>query len=145
VSYPFAFRRLVVDAYHRGEGSLAELASEYDISIPTLREWLSRARQKGDLNARTSPGRPPKLGAAARNALRDLLAADNDATLPMLAHELWQRTGARVSRQTIGRTLQQLDLTRKKSPSTLRNAGALPSCSLAASVAVESHASTQRA
>ena len=145
MSYPFAFRRLVVDAYQRGEGSLAELAGEYDISIPTLREWLSRARQKGDLNARTSPGRPLKLDAAARNALRDLLAVDNDATLPMLAHELWRRTGARVSRQTIGRALQQLDLTRKKGPSTHRNAGALRSSSPAASFAVESHTSTRRA
>jgi len=51
----------------------------------------------------------------------------------------------RLRRQTIGRALQQLDLTRKKSPSTHRNAGALRSSSPAASFAVESHTSTRRA
>jgi arginine repressor len=46
--------------------------------------------------------------------LRELVEADNDATLVQLAERLDERTGVRVSGSTISRTLSKLDITRKK-------------------------------
>jgi transposase len=110
-----------VAAYLRGEGSLSELAEHYDLSIPTLHQWVMRASKTGVLAPRTSPGRPRKLADPALARLRDLVAEDNDATLPALAEAMARREGVLVSRQTIGRALQHLDVTRKKSRSMRRN------------------------
>src|SRR5437867_4041659 len=97
MAYPMAFRQLLVAAYQQGEGSLADLAETYGVSIPTVHAWVQRARQPGDLAARTSPGRPPTLDSAARNYLRSLVAEDHDATLPMRAHALTAHLDTPVS------------------------------------------------
>ena len=145
MAYPFEFRKRVVDAYLRGEGSLAELAEDYGVSIPTLHDWVIRLRQTGDLTARTSSGRPPKLDATARHVLRDLVAEDNDATLPMLARSLSRKVGVTVSPRTLGRALQELDVTRKKSPSSRRNVEAWLLSSREVNSVAASRASTRRA
>ena len=46
--------------------------------------------------------------------LADLVAANNDATLAELCDQLEDRVGVRVSRSTMGRLTQQLNLTVKK-------------------------------
>jgi transposase len=111
-----------VEAYLAGEGSLVDLAEAYGIGVRTLHGWVVRARCLGDLVPRTSPGRPRKLEEVSLAILRDLVAADNDGTLPDLARVVARRTGVKVSRQTIGRALQYMDVTRKKSLATTRNA-----------------------
>jgi transposase len=127
MAYPVCLRRFIVDAYLREEGSLAELAEEYGISIPTLHGWVRRARETGDVRSRCIPGRPSKLDAEAQQILHELLAQDNDATLPMLARTLEARTGVTVSPRTVGRVLARLNMTRKKSRSTRPNVAALVS------------------
>ena len=54
------------------------------------------------------------LNAKHHEVLRDLVEADNDATLPQLAQRLAARTGIQVSASTISRTLSKLNMTRKK-------------------------------
>jgi transposase len=46
--------------------------------------------------------------------LRELVEADNDATLVQLAERLGERTEVYVSGSTISRTLSKLGITRKK-------------------------------
>lgn len=121
MAYPLAFRKLVVEAYLAGEGSLVDLAEAYGIAVRTLHGWVVRARRLGDLTPRTSPGRPRKLEGTPMAALRELVAHDNDGALPTLAQAVARREGVIVSRQTIGRALQRLDITRKKSRATIRN------------------------
>jgi transposase len=143
--YPLPFRNLVVNTYLEGAGSLADIAGDYAISISTLHAWVMRTRLTGDLAARTSPGRPSKLSPTALDVLRGLLADDSDATLPQLTRALSQRAGVDVSRQTVGRALQHMGVTRKKSPSSRRNVEVLPSSSREASSGVGSRTSTRRA
>jgi transposase len=145
MAYPLAFRRLVVAAYLRGEGSFADLADAYEIGSRTLQDWVHRARRRGVLVPPRSPGRPRTLDAEAVALLRDLVAADNDATLPALVRALAQRQGLTVSRQTVGRTLQRLDVTRKKSRATTRHVAAHASRGCAAGSSHASPASTQGA
>ena len=145
MAYPLAFRKLVVAAYLRGEGSLLDLAEVYNLNPMTLHAWVVRARHDGDLRPRASPGRPPTLDTSALEALHALVVADNDATLPALARTLTQRTGVVVGLRTIGRALQRLDITRKKSRRTRRNAAASGSRGAAAGSAHGSRASTPRA
>jgi transposase len=121
MAYPSAFRQLVVMAYLQGEGSLAELADEYDVPIRTLHRWVVRAVRVSEFGPRVSPGRPRTLDASATETLRALLAVDNDATLPMLARALAQSQGIEVSVRTVGRALERLNVTRKKSRSTTRH------------------------
>ena len=60
-------------------------------------------------------GPQPQLQAAHHVVLRELVEADNDATLVQLAERLGERTKVYVSGSTISCTLSQLDMTRKKS------------------------------
>ena len=103
MAYPLEFRRLVVDAYLRGEGSLTDLAEAYGLSVPTLHAWVRRAQATGDLQPRRPPGRPSKLDARAQAVLRERVVQDNDATLAMLARALETEAGVRVRRSSPSR------------------------------------------
>jgi transposase len=121
MAYPLSLRRIVVTAYQQGEGSLVQLAELYQISVPTVHDWVRRAQRGEELEPRASPGRPPTLGPEALQLLRDLVRHDNDATLPLLARELGQRLGARVPPRVVGRALQRMDITTKKRRSVPRS------------------------
>jgi transposase len=145
MAYPLEFRRLVVDAYLRGEGSLTDLAEAYGIRVPTRHAWVRRAQATGDLQPRRPPGRPSKLDARAQAVLRERVVQDNDATLAMLARALETEAGVRVSTWTVGRGLARLDVTRKKSRSTRRSAAAYGSRGSGRGFSHGSPASTPRA
>lgn len=63
-------------------------------------------------------GQSPKLTLEQVEQVAQLVEADNDATLAELSNQLQEKIGIRVSRATMGRIVQKLQLTRKKSPST---------------------------
>lgn len=108
-------RQRIVTLYEQGEGSIRELAKRFQVSQDSVRLLVKQYRATGSIAPKPYAGGPqPTLQATHHEVLRELVAADNDATLVQLAQRLEHRTGMQVSGSTISRTLRKLDITRKK-------------------------------
>ncbi|MEM6521823.1 MAG: transposase [Cyanobacteria bacterium P01_D01_bin.71] len=108
-------RQRIVTLYEQEEGSIRQLAQRFQVSPDSVHLLVKQYRATGSIALKPYTGGPqPKLQAAHYAVLRELLEADNDATLAQLAERLRERTGVFVSGSTISRTLGQLDITRKK-------------------------------
>jgi transposase len=119
--YSLDLRERIVDAYHRKEGSVRELADRFSVGVNTVQRYLSLQRQTGALQPRPHTGGPPRLiDAQALQTVRALLQEKNDRTDAEYAEAFGRCTGLRVSRRTMNRTWQRLGVTRKKKPSGTR-------------------------
>ncbi len=89
----------------------------FSISLATLKRWLKRRMEGGDLSPRFSTGRKRRILASLkeRRALWKQLEENDTATLERHC-ELWEeRRGVRVSEATMSRAIRQrLGWTRKK-------------------------------
>jgi transposase len=86
-----------------------DVASTFSVSVPTIKRWLKRRRETGDIDARPIPGRPRVKGAVLEGWLPSHLENNHDLTLAEHreafeeAHE-----GMTVSASTVGRTIARL-------------------------------------
>ena len=121
--YSADLRDRVLLAHEHGEGGATALARRFRIGLSTVHRWLGDLRDGGRRAARPmGRGRAPLGGA--EDALRALVAEQNDATLAEYAERLAARTGRRGSASAICRALRRLDLPRKKSRSAPRSRAA---------------------
>ena len=113
--YSTDLRERVLVAYEHGEGTAAALARRFRVALNTVKNWVRAAESEGRRVAKPlGHGPEPRLGTAEREVLRQLVAADNDATLAEYGARLAAQTGVRVSRPVLCVTLKRLGLTRKK-------------------------------
>ena len=115
-AYSADLRERAPTAYEAGEGRQSEIARRYRVGERTLSGRLRAAREEG----RRAPkprrdGRAPVGGAG--EALAELVAERNDATLAEYADLLDGRAGVRRSPAALCRALKALGLVRKKRPS----------------------------
>jgi transposase len=112
--YSEDLRWRVVSAVEGGMGR-AEAVRVYAVSLPTIKRWLKRRRETGDLAPRPVPGPPALKKGALLEALPARLAPASDATLD--EHCSWWReaSGVAVSTATMSRAIAALGWTRKKS------------------------------
>lgn len=76
-------------------------------------------REEGrDSPAYANCGRKPTLDEAGRQQLLAIVHERPDAFCHELVEDVEQQLGVRVTRQTVGRWLRELGVTRKTSPST---------------------------
>ena len=121
--YSNDLRRRIVETYESGEHTLAEVADLFSVSLATVKNFLRRHRETGSPDALPhGGGRRPALNEKARLFIREALQQDNDLTLDELRRRLQSKHQQAVSRPTLCRLLQALDLPRKKSRSTLPSA-----------------------
>jgi transposase len=117
-AYSNDLRRRIVESYESGEHTLAEVADLFQVSLATVKNFLRRNRETGSPDALPhAGGRKPALNEKARLFIRETLQQNNDLTLDELRRRLQARHKQTVSRPTMCRLLQALDLPRKKSPS----------------------------
>ena len=120
--YSTDLRQRVIAAYQRGEGSVRDLADQFEIAPRTIENWLELARETGSIAPRAhGGGATARLNVEGRKALRQLVEDDPDATLRELAERLAAKTECHVHPSTISRALDDLDLPRKKRPSMQRS------------------------
>ena len=113
--YSADLRERVLLAYEHGEGTAAVLARRFRLALNTVKNWVRAAEREGRRVAKPlGHGPEPRLGAAAREVLCRLVAADNHATLAEYGARLAGQTGVRVSRPVLCVTLKRLGLARKK-------------------------------
>jgi transposase len=114
-AYSADLRERVLLACERGRLSRAKIAKLFQVGETTLYRWLQEWRVDGRRAAKRPAGGPaPRLGAAALDKLKELVAVSNDLTLAEYAAKLAERAEGPVSGSTVCRALQKLGLPRKK-------------------------------
>jgi transposase len=123
--YSADLRERVLLAHEHGEGNAAALAARFRVAVNTVKNWVRAAVTEGRRVAKQlGRGLAPRLGTAECEVLRQLVAADNDATLAEYGARLTAQTGVNFSRPVLCVTLKRLGLPRKKRRSERANKSA---------------------
>jgi transposase len=113
--YSNDLREKIIQAYQNGEGSLRGIAKRFLVSLNFVWLLLLRFRETGSVDPKPhAGGHPPVMTQECLAILQELVERENDATLLELREQFRQKTGVRISRETIARALRKLRLTRKK-------------------------------
>ena len=114
-AYSLDFREKIIDVYFTEQLSVRKLAKRFGVSKSFIETLLKRLRETGDILPKPHGGGPqPKLNAEQLKLVKALVDADNDATLDELRERLAAETSILISRSSMGRITQKLELTRKK-------------------------------
>jgi transposase len=111
--YSEDLRRVVVAAVERGM-KRAEVVETFTVSLPTVKRWLKRRRETGELAPKPIPGPPALKRDALLEALPARLAEYGDATLEEQCSWWWATAEVEVSTATMSRAITALGWTRKK-------------------------------
>jgi transposase len=113
--YSNDLREKIIQAYQNGEGSLRGIAKRFLVSLNFVWLLFLRFRETGSVDPKPhAGGHPPVMTQECLAILQELVERENDATLLELREQFRQKTGVRISRETIARALRKLRLTRKK-------------------------------
>ncbi len=86
-----------------------EAARTFSVSVPTIKRWLKRRRETGDVDARLIPGRPRVKGAVLEEWLPSHLEKNHDLTLAEHREAFEEdHEDMTVSASTVGRTITRL-------------------------------------
>jgi transposase len=85
-----------------------EVAKTFSISVPTIKRWLKRRREIGDVEPKPIPGRPSRKEAKLQSWLPKHLEANDDLTLEEHREAFEEEFGQTVSTSTIGRAIAGL-------------------------------------
>ena len=85
-----------------------EVARTFSVSMPTIKRWLKRRRETGDVQPEPIPGRPARKGAMLKEWLPEHLQANDDLTLEEHRQAFEEHFGEEVSTSTIGRAIADL-------------------------------------
>ena len=92
----------------RQEVARQEVAKTFSVSMPTIKRWLKRRRESGDVEPEPIPGRPARKGAMLKEWLPEHLQANGDLTLEEHREAFEEHFGEEVSTSTIGRAISGL-------------------------------------
>ena len=85
-----------------------EVAKTFSVSMPTIKRWLKRRRETGDVEPRAIPGRPSRKGVMLQRWLPKQLEANDDLTLQEHREAFEEEFAERVSTSTVGRAISGL-------------------------------------
>jgi transposase len=104
-------RERILASYDNEEGTRAEIAHRFRVSLGMVKKLLQQRRHTGDIAPRYRfCGRKPMMVSAHQSQMRTLLTKKNDLTLK----ELREATGLKCSPQAINVVLGKMGLTYKK-------------------------------
>ena len=85
-----------------------EVAQLFGLSRSTIKRWLNRRRQTGDVQTMKIPGRPSVKGQALREWLPEHLKRNPDLTLREHCEAFFDENGMEVSEATMSRNIRRL-------------------------------------
>src|SRR5918912_592045 len=106
-AYSKDLRLKVLSAIDRGIPR-REVAELFGISLSTIKRWLKRRRQTGDVNINKIPGRTSVKGKALRQWLPEQLKSNSDLTLAEHCKAFVDEIGIKVSEATMSRNIARL-------------------------------------
>jgi transposase len=114
-------RRKIISLYQSGLDT-EDIAQQMGASLAGVRRVWQQFREEGrDEPAFANCGRKPTLSDEQMQQVRRIVEEKPDRFVREIAEEVERRLGVSVRRQTVGRWLGALGLTRKKSRSTRRS------------------------
>lgn len=118
-AYSLDLRTRIVAAVDRQVGSQGAVATLFGVSRTVVKKLLRQRRETGSVAPKPhGGGHQPKVNEAQRAAVRHyILQTQNDATLEEVQRYLRTKHEVQVSRATVGRVVQRLELPRKKNSS----------------------------
>lgn len=121
-AYSDDLRRKILEAYAEKEGTIAEIAIRFRVSVGYVKKILRQYRQTKQMERIPHrPGRKPKFTSPIRQQIRAWLKEQPDLTLMELQQKLEHHVQLQVSVPSIWAVLKNLGLRLKKSRSTRRN------------------------
>ena len=106
-AYSKDLRLKVLSAVDRGIPR-KEVSDLFGVSRSTIKRWLKRRRQTGDVNIYKIPGRPSVKGKALRQWLPEQLKANPDLTLREHCEAFEDGMGVEASEATMSRNIARL-------------------------------------
>jgi transposase len=94
--------------------SKSEAARTFGVGLATIKRYAALRRERGSLDPRPRPGRPPTTTPEHLELLRTQLLAHRDAFLDEHCALFAAQTGVQVSTRTMSRLIRTLRFTRKK-------------------------------
>lgn len=85
-----------------------EVAQTFSVSVPTIKRWLKRRRETGEVEPKPIPGRPSTKGTMLQHWLPQQLKANHDLTLEEHREAFGEELGVAVSTSTVGRAIARL-------------------------------------
>src|SRR5919107_685246 len=85
-----------------------EVARTFSVSMPTIKRWIKRRKETGDVEPQPIPGRPSRKGVMLKEWLPKPLEANDDLTLEEHRQAFEEEFGQRVSTSTVGRAISDL-------------------------------------
>ena len=85
-----------------------EVARTFSVSMPSIKRWLKRRKETGDVQPEPIPGRPSRKGAMLKEWLPKHLEANDDLTLEEHRQAFEEEFGEAVSTSTVGRAISSL-------------------------------------
>jgi transposase len=121
-AYSLDLRTRVVEALDRRVGTQQAVATLFGVSCTFIKKLLRQRRETGTLAPKPhGGGQVAKLKEEQRQRVQAyILRTRNDATVSEVHTYVVTALGQKVSRATVGRMLQKLDLPRKKNASGQR-------------------------
>jgi transposase len=110
--YSLDLRERVVSAIENGS-SFRKVAQRFAVSKTCVERWVNQKRSQGHLVPRKQGGSVSAL-MKHQDQMRAMVEKHTDATLAEYCERLFDETGLWVSQSTMCRTLQKLNLPRKK-------------------------------
>lgn len=118
-AYSNDLRRKLLEAYERNEGSLAELADRFSVSLGWAKKISAHKTRTGRVER--EPGKPrgpaSKITAELEQQLREWIAAQADLTLAELQLRLYRSCRVEVSLSRLWTVLKNMGMRLKKSRS----------------------------
>ena len=114
-AYSVDLRQKIVDTYQSESISQRQLAQRFCVSKSFVIKLLKQYRETGDIKPLPHGGGAKlKVKPEQLEVLAELIETNNDATLEELCQMLQEKAKVVVSRATMGRMTQRLNLTVKK-------------------------------
>jgi transposase len=114
-AYSLDFRQKIIDVYENDPISQRQLAKRFCVALSFIQKLLKQYRTTGLIAAKPFAGGVKlKLNSEQLVILTELISANNDATLEELVQIFQEKTGISISRATMGRMTQKLNMTFKK-------------------------------
>jgi transposase len=118
-AYSDDLRRKFLEAYDAGQGTLAELAEQFCVSLRWACKLSSHRNRTG--HPERTPYYPGRKQSIDRQLLGELADAQPDATLAEIQQRVESRSGKYFSQSGLWRVLRQMGYRLKKSHSTPRS------------------------
>ena len=121
--YSLDLREKILTAYFNKEGTIRQLAPRFKVSARFVGELIIRFRRTGSYAPKPhGGGNPPCIPPSQHRIIADLVQQYPEATLQELCQYFAEKCRVTPSKSSMQRTLDTLQLTRKKRPSMPPNA-----------------------